>query len=316
MGFKPVDRAPLFEEGLRDKVIEKWRSDGDLSSEGPSELFIYDRREEFDLVLEHRLDPVTLVVDPHSGLSKIRDRLAQEVEKRYRNGWSTRRKDWVNRSHVLMLQVHDGLFLTLGIGEWRSFQKAIYLLTDHPRFVSDLMKIQGEAVATLLERFLEEVSADAVIFSEPIGGNHGPLVSPAMYERLVLDSYEPVLDVLDSRGVENIILRTYANTHRLLPKIFERRFNCLWACEINPSVTDYMKLRDELGQDLRLIAGIDLDILRQEKIVVRQELTRISALLEQGGYAPLLDGRVREDIAFGMYAYYRRTLEDIVRAGS
>ncbi len=58
---------------------------------------------------------------------------------------------------------------------------------------------------------------DAAIFSEPIGGNHGPLISPRMFENFVLSSYRPVLDVLHRHGVEVLILRTYANARVLIP---------------------------------------------------------------------------------------------------
>ena len=34
-----------------------------------------------------------------------------------------------------------------------------------------------------------------------------------------------------------------------------------------------------------------------------------AALLQQGGYAPLLDGRVREDVTWENYRYYRELLE-------
>ncbi len=35
-------------------------------------------------------------------------------------------------------------------------------------------------------------------------------------------------------------------------------------------------------------------------------------LVADGGYVPLADGRVREDVAFEDYAYYRETLRKIL----
>ena len=69
------------------------------------------------------------------------------------------------------------------------------LVIDDPEFVREAMKIQGEFAAGLAERVLKDVVVDAALFSEPIGGNYGPLISPQMYEDMVLRSYEPVLDV-------------------------------------------------------------------------------------------------------------------------
>jgi uroporphyrinogen decarboxylase len=91
-------------------------------------------------------------------------------------------------------------------------------------------------------------------------------------------------------------------------------FNCLWACEVNIEAMDYGAIRGELGRDLRLIGGIDLDALRFGKDAIRREVEeKVPPLVAEGGYVPLADGRVREDVTFENYAYYRRLLEEVTR---
>jgi uroporphyrinogen decarboxylase len=156
------------------------------------------------------------------------------------------------------------------------------------------------------------VQIDAAVFSEPIGDNHGPLISPKMYAELVLSSYQPILNVLRQHGVDIPILRTYANARQLIPVLMEHGIDCLWACEVNAAAMDYRSLRKEFGQGLRLIGGIDLDVLREGKESIRREVEeKVPPLLEQGGYVPLADGRVREDIPFENYVYYRELLEKV-----
>ena len=113
----------------------------------------------------------------------------------------------------------------------------------------------------LLKQILSKVQVDAALFSEPIGGNHGPLISPAMYLSIVLKSYQPIFDVLHSYGINTVIYRTYANTRALLPSVVKAGFNCLWACECNPQAMNYHEIRHEFGRDLRLIGGIDFRFL-------------------------------------------------------
>jgi hypothetical protein len=152
------------------------------------------------------------------------------------------------------------------------------------------------------------------LFSEPIGGNYGPLISPQMYEDMVLRSYEPVLNVLNKYGVETIVFVTYANARVLVPSILKWGFNCLWACEVNVEAMDYRDLRREFGRDLRLIGGIDLDALRRDKEAIRRELEeKVPPLVADGGYVPLADGRVRVDVPFENYVYYRELLERVTR---
>jgi hypothetical protein len=99
----------------------------------------------------------------------------------------------------------------------------------------------------------------------------------------------------------------------LLPVVIKTPINCLWASESNMKFMDYCLLRGEFGKDLRLIGGIDTDTLLQGKDAIRHEIERkVPPLLEQGGYIPLADGRIRKYIPFENYIYYREILEKAV----
>jgi uroporphyrinogen decarboxylase len=135
-----------------------------------------------------------------------------------------------------------------------------------------------------------------------------------MYEDMVLRSYEPVLEVLNKYAVETTAFVTYANARVLLPSIIKWRFNCLWACEVNIEEMDYRNIRQEFGRELRLIGGIDLDALRRDKDTIRREIEeKVPPLVADGGYVPLADGRIRADVPFENYVYYRRLLEEVTQ---
>jgi uroporphyrinogen decarboxylase len=234
------------------------------------------------------------------------------------DGWKKLVKKWQNEDQVRMLEVHQGFFESVGIQGWERFNELMFMLKDDPAVVQGMLEIQGELNARMAERLLQELQVEAAVFSEPIGGNHGPLVSPRMYRTLVLPTYEPILSVLRQHGVKTIILRTYANCRALIPALLEAGFNCLWAVEVFGEGMDYLDLRKEFGCDLRLIGGIDLDVLRQDRQAIRREVeAKVPPLLAQGGYAPLADGRVRADVPWENYSYYRRLLQEIAKqAGS
>jgi hypothetical protein len=87
-------------------------------------------------------------------------------------------------------------------------------------------------------------------------------------------------------------------------------FNTLWACEVNIEAMDYQTIRKAFGKELRLIGGIDLDALRKSKEDIRKEIEeKVPPLIADGGYIPVADGRVREDVPFENYVYYRELLE-------
>jgi uroporphyrinogen decarboxylase len=201
----------------------------------------------------------------------------------------------------------------MGVYEWDRLTDVMFAIKQDPEYVKQAMLIWGRFNAAVAERVLKDVPCDAAIFSEPLGGNDGPLISPKMYEEFVLKSYEPVLEVLRKHGVDTIILRTYANSRLMIPSILEWGFNALWACEVDTETMDYRDIRREFGRDLRLIGGIDLDALRRGKEAIREEIEeKVPPLIADGGYVPLADGRVREEVSFSDYVYYRQLLAALI----
>ena len=312
MTYGEVDRPPLFEEGIREEVWEVWRTQGAAGAEELSRKFHYDRHDEIDVNLDPR---PSLPAWPGSmDLAAFHESLELDDPGRFPVDWQVKLDQWKRRDYPLFLRVHNGFFLTMGVEAWDSFAVAIRLVVDEPGFVQDVMAVQGEFNAKMAEKILGQVEVEAVVFSEPIGGNHGPLISPRMYREIVLKSYAPILEVVRRHRVQTIILRSYANERVLLPEMVKFGINCLWACETNPEAMDYRRIRREYGKELRLIGGIDTDILRYHKEDIQRELEeKVLPLLPEGGFIPLADGRVREDMSFENYIYYRSRLEELVR---
>ena len=313
MAYQKTDRVPYFEEGIRDEVLSRWRTQGLARDTDLSLMFPSDQREELIVDLEPLPRPRKWPTSSPE-LDAHRRRLDPDDPRRLPKGWAESLRAWKARDHVLMLRVHRGFFLSMGVADWSRFSEVIRLLITNPRFVRDAMAIQADFAAKLADKILQEVEIDAAVFTEPIGGNDRPLISPQMYEDFVLASYEPVLAVLRRHRVETIVFRTFANSRLLIPSVLKRGFNCLWACEVNVDVMDYRDIRREFGRDLRLIGGIDLDALRRGKEAISREIEeKVPPLLAEGGYVPLADGRVREDMPFENYVYYRQLLERLTR---
>jgi hypothetical protein len=313
MRYGRPDRVPYFEEGIRDEVLKAWQKQGLPRDANLSQMFPSDQRDEILVDLEP-LPKLKRWPTSRPELEALRRSLDPDDRRRLPSQWPKRVRAWQTRDHVLMLRVHRGFFLSMGVHDWGRFTEVARLLIDDPAFVREAMAIQAELAAGLAERVLGEVEIDGAVFTEPIGGNDGPLISPRMYEEFVLTSYKPVFDVLSRHGVETIVFRTFANSRILIPSILKWGFTCLWACEVNIEAMDYRDLRREFGRDLRLIGGIDLDALRRDKEAIRREIQeKVPPLVADGGYVPLADGRVREDVRFENYVYYRRLLEKVTQ---
>ena len=313
MQYGTPDRVPYFEEGMRDEVVKAWQKQGLAPDANLSQMFPSDQRDEILVDLEP-LPKLKRWPTSRPELEALRRSLDPDDPRRLPSKWPERVRAWQTREQVLMLRVHRGFFLSMGVHDWGRFTEVVRLVIEDPAFVREAMAIQAAFAAELAERVLREVAVDGAVFTEPIGGNDGPLISPQMYEEFVLTSYRPVFDVLRRYAVETIIFRTFGNSRILIPSILKWGFTCLWACEVNIEAMDYRELRREFGRDLRLIGGIDLDALRRDKEAIRREVEeKVPPLVADGGYVPLADGRIREDVPFENYVYYRRLLEKVTQ---
>jgi uroporphyrinogen-III decarboxylase len=220
-------------------------------------------------------------------------------------------KAWRARQYPLFLRIHQGLFLSLGIEDWRSFAPAILRLVDQPNIVREILAIQADFAARLAEKVLRQVDLDGVIFSEPIAGNHGSLISAEMYRAFALQSYAPIFDILRDYEVPAIIWRSYANPANLLPEVVKYPFNVLWLCETPPGALMPAQVRHIVGSNLTLIGGIDSDILRKDTRAIQQAVAAVQPFVEEGRFIPLADGRVREDVPYPNYVFYRQELHRV-----
>jgi len=312
LNYGTPDMLPYFEEGIRPETLDAWHDQGLPPGYDPKTAFPSDAREEIRL----EVDPLPEFKKWPSSmkdLERLRKHLDPSDPNRLPENWDIEKL--LGHESVLMVRPHEGFFLTMGVEDGASFMRLMYQLADKPDFVREFMRMQGEFAAELTEKLFTEVEFDALVFSEPIGDNNGSLISPAMYEEFVLPSYEPLLALAQRYNVKTIICRTYASMKVLIPSLLKWGINCLWACEVEQSVMNYPALRKEYGRDLMLIGGIDLDALRDGKDEIKRAVDDISDLIEDGGFIPLADGRVRADVPFENYVYYRELLREITKLG-
>jgi hypothetical protein len=311
LNYGSPDRIPYFEEGIREDTLAAWGAQGHLSNADLRDQFPADGREEIRLTVDPLPEFQEWPAD-FKDLDNLRQRLDATDLSRISKTWPAEVDRLNARDHVLMIRPHEGLYLSLGVENGATFTRLMYQLADTPDFVREFMRIQGEFAAALTEQVLQEVEVDALVFSEPIGDNNGSLISPQMYEDLVLPSYQPLLDLAPRYGIKTIICRTYASMKVLIPSLLKWGIDCLWACEVEQGVMNYPALRQEFGQDLKLIGGIDLDALRDGKAAIRQAIAEIAPVVADGAFIPLADGRVRSDVPYENYVYYRELLRDLI----
>ena len=276
-------------------------------------MFDGDYREEIIPDLE-AIPPFKKYPSTFKELDELQKRLDPNIKKRFPKNFNKKIKQWQIRDYPLILRVHRGFFLSMGVYDNQRFLEVLELIMENPEFVKKYMDIQGQFAAAISEEIIKRIKVDAIFFSEPIGSNVSTLISPQMYEEFVLESYLPILKVCNKYNINTKIFLTYANISKLIPSIIKYGINCLWACEVDSNEMDYLNLRKQYGNQLSLIGGIDLDKLLLDKNSIKNEIIKkVPLLVEQGGYIPLADGRVRPNVPFENYTYYRNLIKEVTQ---
>jgi hypothetical protein len=154
---------------------------------------------------------------------------------------------------------------------------------------------------------------DYASFYEPIASNHGPVISPEMFERYTIPGYRKVVSVLDKYGVRfRVFCSTGGDLTSILDLLVDSGINVLWISNIAAASMEYMALRRHFGDNIGLIGGIDTGALGQDELTLRNKIENtVLPLLEKGRYIPCLDDRPRADVSFTQYRLYRKILSEI-----
>jgi len=307
-----VDRPPLLEEGVRDGVLEVWRTQG----LGPRETHIH----RFGLTPHERVGP-DLTFRPRwfgrvFDLSLKEYRRAFDVSaRRFPEDWNETVRRLENRDHVVCIWASRGLFQALGAGDWPTLEKALIGSIVKPAWVRERMELYGEFCSRMLLMAMRDVDPEFIYLSEPISDNNGPLISPAMFEEFMIPVYERIVATARGLGCDKILVSTYGDSSLLFPAMTRAGVSLLWISEAaDVPALDYRRIRSEFGPALGLIGGIPLSILRRgSQEGIRQTLEEIvPPLLESGRFIPLAGGRVREDVPWPAYRCYREILAELI----
>jgi uroporphyrinogen decarboxylase len=314
IGGRHADRPPLWEEGVEEDTLAVWRRQG-LPADTPlSELFLFDRRE----VVEVSLEPLPSCRHGDTGpkFAPLRAGYRPEAGRRLPIDWERRIGEWPDRDYPLGMGVSRGLFRSLGIEDGRTLEQVFYAFYDAPSEIEATLERATELSLWALDQVLPAVDLEFALLNEPIASFHAPVVSPAQYRRFALPHLRRLIERLRNAGVAAIVVQAYGQVEALVPLWLEAGVNTLWCYHAWSAGMGYVDLRHRYGADLRLIGGMPAPALLQGKEAIDEALGCIVApLLEQGGYLPLLDDRVRVNVPYEQYRYYRTRLQQLVAGG-
>ena len=185
---------------------------------------------------------------------------------------------------------------------WMGLENVSIALKTERRWVDEIMEHLTELTLYLVEKAVARVDVDVAWWWEDMCYNYGPLMSPVMFEEMMVPRYKRITDALKSHGVDVNILDCDGQVYRLVPGWIRGGINCMFPIE--SAHTDPIRLREEYGENVLLVGGVNKVSLIKGKEHIDRELQRLYPLVKRGGYIPTVDHRVPPDVSFDNYLYY------------
>ena len=214
--------------------------------------------------------------------------------------WEALKAAWKERDQVISI---DGGSFYGFLRDWIGPENLSFMFYDDPGLVHEMMDYLADFYIQVLHRALHEVRIDFAMFWEDMCYNAGPLISPAMFREFLLPNYQKVTSFLVEHGVELSWVDCDGNVEALIPLWIEGGVRGIYPLEV-ASGMDAGKLRAQYGQELVMWGNVDKRALTASKAAIDAELERLAPVVSQGGFIPLVDHGVPDDVPYAHYLYY------------
>ncbi len=220
-----------------------------------------------------------------------------------------------NRDFPAMLAM-PGFFWQLRI--WMGFEGACSAFYEDPELAHDMLEFQADYLVGKCKLVLSQYDPEFVQFDEDMCYNHGPMISPEITRKFLLPCYKKIVSCINSYGIDVVGVDSDGLPDELIPVLYEAGVN-LW----DPFEIVCRKGHDDLVTLarkypwLRLTGGMDKMALSRGKEAIDAEVSKITPLVERGGFFPTIDHKVPPEVSLEAYRYYlRKKAERLIVKGS
>ncbi len=184
------------------------------------------------------------------------------------------------------------IILVLGVGVvhqmqfMRGYAAALEDLIAAPDFVQAFVERYVDFWLRLTERALKEVGdlVDVAMFGDDLGTQQGPVMSPALYRRLIKPAHVRMAQTVKRFHVP-LLLHSCGSVAAFIPDLIQAGFDALHPVQVSAKDMDSTSLKREFGRDITFWGGIDTQhvLPRGTRQDVREEVRRRIADLGPGG---------------------------------
>jgi len=303
MRFEPVDRLPVIEWApWWNQTIDRWRSEG-----LPDELTDYvdiQRHLGLDPMWQLRIrhfGPDTPTPPSHgAGIAADRPAYRRVLPTLYGRGFDAehlaRRADQQRRGDLVIWMTFDGFFwhprTLLGI------QPHLCAFYDQPDLIDEMNERLLDHQRRMLGAVLEVCTPDFCSLAEDMSYNHGPMLSPEMFEQFLAPFYRRFVAMMRSAGIP-VMVDSDGDVTGLIGWLEAVGVEGIFPLERMAGV-DVPALR-RAHPRLRMLGGFDKTVMHLGERAVRDEFERLGPTAAAGGYAISVDHQTPPGVSLADY---------------
>lgn len=156
------------------------------------------------------------------------------------------------------------VILVLGVGVvhqiqfMRGYAASLEDLLVAPDFVQAFMERYTDFWVRLTERALQEAAGlvDLAMFGDDLGTQGGPVMSPALYRRLIRPHHARMARAVKRFG-KPVLLHSCGSVAAFIPDLIEAGFDALHPVQVSARDMDSASLKREFGRDIAFWGGVD-----------------------------------------------------------
>jgi uroporphyrinogen decarboxylase len=191
------------------------------------------------------------------------------------------------------------------IRNWLGLVGSAYLQVDDPELFDEIIETVGELCYRCTARALATGARfDFGHFWEDICFRSGPLINPRVFREEVGPHYRRITDLLGQHGINIVSLDCDGKIDALVPIWLENGVNTMFPIEVGVWNASIKPWREEYGEELRGVGGMDKRVLAYDYAAIDAEVERLKPLVELGGYIPCPDHRIAPDAKWENVQYY------------
>lgn len=344
--YESVDRVPDFEFGYWDECYEVWRQQG--LPDGLNNIWDLERYFGFEyyhtITINSGICPgfeskVLEVIGDHQivqggdGVIYEESLTSRSIPKyikfpiETRDDWKRFRDEQLNPDTVgrvpdnidEIVAYHKDRDYPLGVWcgslygmlrNWMGVENISIAIGLDRDWVEEMIEHITELSLKMLSKVMGKIEFDFGNWWEDMCFNHGPLVSPAFFNEVMVPRYKRITSYLAEYGIKYHVLDCDGNITKLVPGWLDAGINVMFPVE--SAHTDQAALRKEYGKQVRFMGGVNKMQLIKGKEAIDEEIQRIAKLMEDGGFIPHVDHRCPPDVTLENYRYYIKKKRELI----